>query len=131
MLKNPNPKTDWKVGDTCYYQETWTQTICSGTIKEIANPGGVARVEGNKEHPGCIGCCFDRLFATKEEALATAKAESIALVKKYEDEMPDVAAVIRFAYDHNVSTCEEYTDWEARTAYRNRAKALLGLDLGD
>ena len=32
-------------------------------------------------------------------------------------------------YDNNVSTAEEYTDWDARQTARERAKELLDLDL--
>ena len=32
-------------------------------------------------------------------------------------------------YEHNVSCCEEYTDWEARAVAKEKAKEIFGLEL--
>ena len=133
MLKNPNAKTDWSVGDQCFYQETWSQNIVSGIITNLAGTGEAmtATVNGGKEFPGCVQRPVDTLFATKDDAMMAVTQSSMAKVAAYEQEMPDLNAVLQFAWTHPIATCEEYTDWEARRAYQNRVFALTGIELTD
>ena len=53
-----------------------------------------------------------------------AKTENKNVCKTIED-------LVQFMYDNTVSCADEYTDWNARRAARERAKELLDIDLGD
>lgn len=133
MLKNKYPTADWRVGERCFYQETWSQNVVSGTIKKLETSEGavVATIDGGPEMPGCVGRPLDTLFKTRAAATAAAQEASRERIFAYESEMPDVDRLVAFAWTHNVATCEEYTDWEARAAFKNRVRALLALELPD
>lgn len=40
-----------------------------------------------------------------------------------------VEDLVRFGYNNSVSLAEEYTDWEAREAYKRKTEELLGVDV--
>ena len=130
MLINKNPKTDWKKGDICFIHEHWTDNIEKAQIKAIETQNGKTVY-----HVHCLDTYGDtsrhaeHLFRTKEEGQNAVADKSNEKMAKYEAMMTDVESLIRFAYEHNVHPCEEYTDWEAINAYKNRALALLGIHL--
>lgn len=71
----------------------------------------------------------DNLFATKEEAIAAAKQESQDWVDDYKKEITDIASLVAFPLSHTFYA-EEYTDYEAIRAYKERAKEL-GFEIQD
>lgn len=128
MLTNENFKTNWKVGDTCFIHSEWTG-IRKGVIKKIKNTdsGKTIYIVENRKVFGTIDCYAEHLFSTKEEGIAAMNAENAARQAAYEAEITDVESLVRFAYTHNVRPCEEYTNWEARAAYKKRAEEILGI----
>lgn len=124
----------FQIGDHVWFDQTWVG-LTSGTItsiEEIENrrtgtKGTFARIHA--DNGGDSGAKINRIWATKEEGMKAMKAESDAAVKKYKDSIKDVNDLVRFMYDNTVSSAEEYTNWEARQAARERAKELLGIDL--
>lgn len=133
MLTNKNFRTDWKVGDTCFIHEHWTDSIHRAVIRKIEKDGEgrTAYTVDDKEVPGTTGRYAECLFSTREEGIAAMDAENAGRQAAYEAEITDVESLVRFAYGHNVHPCEEYTDHEARAAYKKRAEELLGIALED
>jgi hypothetical protein len=43
--------------------------------------------------------------------------------------MTFITKTLVFMYNNRVAVSEEYTDWEARTAVKERVKELLNIDL--
>lgn len=128
-LENPNPRTNWKTGDTAYYKSihAYDGTIHSGRVESIGDCGATVRDDAG----GFVTLPFKNLFDTMRSASDALAAEHRKAVDDYKSKIPDVAALVRFAYLHEVCPCEEYTDWAAREAYRERTLELLGLDLSD
>lgn len=131
MLTNKNFRTDWKVGDTCYIHEHWTDSIHRAVVKrlETDRDGKTVYVVEDKEISGTTGRYAECLFSTREDGIAVMNAKNASRQAAYEAEITDVESLVRFAYDHNVHPCEEYTDYEARAAYKKRAEELLGITL--
>lgn len=126
----------FKIGDHVWFDQTWVG-LTGGTItdiEEFENPRTKEMLIWARIHAddgGDTGAKIDRIWATKEEGRNAMKAESDAAIKKYKDSIKDVNDLVRFMYDNTVSSAEEYTNWEARRAVRERTKELLGVDLGD
>lgn len=134
MILNPNPKTDWEIGQTCYFARDYYDAPREGRIKGM---------DIESSFPTVTVACPDStsflntesLFETHEDVVAAKVAYYLDKVRKLEAEMPDVGALVRFAYTHQVSPYSGYTNREtleanlAREAYRNRAKDLLGITL--
>lgn len=59
------------------------------------------------------------------------KQKTENIVKEYKDSIKDVNDLIRFMYNENVATAEEYTDWNARRAAKERTLELLGIELDE
>lgn len=128
--------TEFKVGGKGYFEENWTENIIGGTITEIKHtekdnlPYAVIKIEGTRYDTR--ECLLSKLSPTKEAALARKQAEDDALVQKYCDEIKTAEDLIRFMYDHNISTgaCE-YTSYQARKAAKLMAKQIMGINLED
>ena len=127
-LVNKTPKTDWAPGDTVYYETpfAFSEGVQSGLIQSIS--GNTASIM-DYEHHSHVELTFDHLFDSHQTAMSALFARNDDTVAAYKAEITDITALVKFAYDKNVATCEEYTDWEARAAYRERAKELLGIEL--
>lgn len=126
----------FKVGDHVWFDQCWVG-LTSGTItsiEEIENRNTGTKTVFARIHAddgGDSGAKIDRLWKTKEEGIEAMRAETEAMVKRYKDSIKDVKDLVQFMYDETVSSAEEYTNWEARWAVRERAKELLGIDLGN
>lgn len=129
-MKNPNPKRDWKPGDPCFFLASWSGAVTKARISEIHNdPHPYARLVCLEPAPGDTCRCLDELFLTSRDAQDAAVSASNGRRDAFESEIRTVEDLVRFGFEHCVCRAEEYTDWEARDAYKNRAKVLLGLDL--
>lgn len=129
-LENPNPRTNWKTGDTAYYMSVYAydNTVHSGRVEVLGENGATMR---DCAGGGFVTLPFGNLFDTMQSASDTLADRHRNAVDAYKSEIPDVAALVRFSYCHEVCPCEEYTNWAAREAYRERTRELLGLDLSD
>lgn len=127
-LENPNPRTNWKTGDTAYYMSVYAydNTVHSGRVEVLGENGATMR---DCAGGGFVTLPFGNLFDTMQSASDALASEHQKAVDEYKDEIPDTAGLVIFAYTHEVCRCEEYTDWAAREAYRERAIELLGLSL--
>lgn len=57
---------------------------------------------------------LSRLYPTRDAAREAQDAERAVLKAKYREEIHSVEDLVRFMFDHTVSVCEEYTEYEAR-----------------
>lgn len=130
MMKNVN------VGDIVYAIENWNGLIFSAKVTKVYQINNKERIVDVADlnclnyvadNSRCIGSttyAFEQLFASAEDADEFRKNESDNLIENYKKEITDIASLIQFALNHCVACAEEYTDWEARTAYCTRAKEL-------
>lgn len=128
---------DIKINQKVWFKETWTERIVCGFVSEITrhsdNEGHIIKVKGKSYlEDSFIGITHqspDNLFVTKEEAIAAAKQESQDWVDDYKKEITDIASLVAFPLSHTFYA-EEYTDYEAIRAYKERAKEL-GFEIVD
>lgn len=129
-MKNPNPKHDWRPGDTCFFLANWSGAVTRARISEIhddAEP--YARLSCQEPAPGDTCRHLDELFQTRKDAETAAVSASNSRRKAFESQIQTVEDLVRFDFEHCVCQAEEYTDWDAREAYKNRARSLLNMDL--
>ena len=129
-----------KVGDIVYFYEHWTDSIEKGKIESLNEFDGVKTAE--VKHIGIVdmdGATICKTYGTstrKIEALypsSTAAYEAyfkknIENTNKYKDEIKTLKDLVVFPL-YNCLNGEEYTDYDAKEAYKQRAKELLGIDL--
>lgn len=128
---------DLKINQKVWFKEAWTKRIVCGFVSEITrradNEEHIIKVKGKSYlEDSFIGITHqlpDNLFATKEEAIAAAKQESQDWVDDYKKEITDIASLVAFPLSHTFYA-EEYTDYEAIRAYKERAKEL-GFEIVD
>lgn len=128
---------DIKINQKVWFKESWTERIVCGFVSEITrhsdNEEHIIKVKGKSYlEDSFIGITHqspNNLFTTKEEAIAAAKKESQDWVDDYKKEITDIASLVAFPLSHTFYA-EEYTDYEAIRAYRERAKEL-GFEIPD
>lgn len=128
---------DIKIGQKVWYQEHWSQMIVCGFVSEITrhsdNNDHIIEIKGKSySEDSFIGTTHqspDNLFVTKEEAIAAAKKENQKRVDNYKAEITDITSLVAFPLSHTFGA-EEYTNYEAIKAYKERAKEL-GFEIPD
>lgn len=79
---------------------------------------------------GHIHSLANEVFLSYEEAAAFYEAQSEKCIQSYINKLTGSTTeetlhnMIVFAYEHNVACAEEYTDYEAREAFRRLAESL-------
>lgn len=127
---------DIKIGQKVWYQEYWSQMIVWAKVTKITkfdnNEYGIEVTGEAYERGSAVGTTIqplNNLFATKYEAIETIKKANQKIVDDYKKEITDIASLIEFPLSHPFGT-EEYTDYEAIRAYKERAKEL-GFEITD
>lgn len=126
-----------KINQKVWFKENWTERIVCGFVSEITrrsdNKDHIIKIKGKSYLEDSFICIThqspDNLFVTKEKAIAAAKKESQEWVDNYKAEITDIASLVAFPLSHTFYA-EEYTDYEAIKAYRERAKEL-GFEIPD
>lgn len=126
-----------KINQKVWFKENWTERIVCGFVSEITrrsdNKDHIIKIKGKSYlEDSFIGITYqspDNLFTTKEKAIAAAKKESQEWVDNYKAEITDIASLVAFPLSHTFYA-EEYTDYEAIRAYKERAKEL-GFEIVD
>lgn len=122
---------DIKIRQKVWFKESWAERIVCGFVSEITKPSDnenyIIEIQGKSYSEdsfiGTIHRSPDNLFATKEEAIAAAKKERQKWVDDYKAEITDIASLVAFPLSHTFYA-EEYTDYEAIRAYKERAREL-------
>ena len=129
---------DIKIGQKVWYQEFWSQRIVFAYVNKITTINDsendyVVQVTGDFRDDESIGGTITLplryLFTTKDEAIAMVEQKNLEIVNKYKSEINTIADLIKFPLIHPFGA-EEYTDYEAIKAYKERAAELgfIGLD---
>lgn len=119
-----------KIGQKVWFKEHWSQMIVWGKVTEIKKPDNddyVIEVKGdvcdNESAPGTTFQPLNNLFATKDDAITAIEKENQKIVDGYKSEITDIASLVAFPLTHPFGA-EEYTNHEAISAYKERAKEL-------
>ena len=127
---------DIKIGQKVWYKEHWSQMIIWGKVTKITkfdnNEDGIEVTGDVHEKGSFVGTTtlpLNNLFATKYEAITAVKEEKQKWVDNYKAEITDVASLVTFPIAHPFGA-EEYTNYEAIRAYKERAKEL-GFEIPD
>lgn len=127
-----NPRNDWKIGEKAYFEETWSGLVQAAIIESIDTHETGFPYATLKCTDGSYGTTcrpLNALFDSEQDCLDALESESEDKIKQYESEINTVEDLIKFAWNHTIALCEEYSDYDARTAYKNRANAILGIKL--
>ena len=103
---------------------------CMGKVTKITkfdnNEDGIEVTGEFHEEGSFVGTTtqpLNNLFATKYEAIQAIKKARQQIVDDYKAEITDIASLVAFPLSHPFGA-EEYTDYEAIKAYKERAKEL-------
>lgn len=126
-----------EINQKVWFKESWTERIVCGFITEIERHLGdenhIIAINGNPQwKDSFIGTTHqspNNLFTTKEEAIAAVEEENQKRVDNYKAEITDIASLVAFPLSHPFGA-EEYTNYEAIRAYKERAKEL-GFEIPD
>lgn len=126
LYKNPNPRNDWKAGDTCFFIEPWSGQVHEGTI--VDNNGAYCKLY-DKTLSGTTHREYDGIFGTHIDAMTIIQKVNQMRKEQFLSEIKTVEDLVQFMYVHQTSG--EDPDYEAKAAVVIKAKELLGLDLKD
>lgn len=134
IIKNerPVPADAWHVGDACFYYDPWSEAVVEARIAGLPGEDGpnVLTLRGVSV-PGQVQRLYNDLFPDRESAQDAVARHGTSRYERYASEITDLESAIAFAWSHTVSLAEEYTDWDARRAFRDRVHALTGVALPD
>ena len=129
--------SEFKVNDSAYFEEPWTGNIIGGKVLDVkqteakpkhpSEPYLIIKIDGTRYEKRDF--LASKCYPTREDAEAAQAAESEKLCDKYRSQIQSRGDLVKFMYEHNVSCCEEYTDWEARAVAKEKAKEIFGLEL--
>lgn len=128
---------DIKIGQKVWFKESWAERIVCGFVNEITkhsdNENYIIEIKGKSYSEdsfiGTIHRSPNNLFTTEEEAIAAVEEENQKIVDDYKTEITDIASLVAFPLSHPFGA-EEYTNYEAIRAYKERAKEL-GFEIPD
>jgi hypothetical protein len=80
------------------------------------------------DNGGTFGAPIDHIFKTKKEARNAHIEESKKLIKEYKESITNIDELVKFPLEHCFNG-EEYTDYKAIQAYKERVKELLNIQL--
>ena len=122
MIKNP------RVGQIAWFEEHWSGTPTKCKIETVSErTANIKALDGARGN--YTNMPLDRLFTTKQELLDAMHDKSNKHVASIKASIQTVEDLVRYMYDHVVANAEEYTDYDARRAVRERARELLNIDL--
>lgn len=131
-------KDEYTAGQVVYVYEIQPDSIVKAVIvdKNIFNDGYSIRYQSIVDRDGneivdMVGdSCREssEIWKSAADAYAARDKKHQEKLAAYKNKIKDMKTLILFPLDHCLNG-EEYTNYDARTAYKERAKELLGLDL--
>lgn len=126
----------FSVGQTVYAYENWAHRIVSATIVETDNKTYKIKYrafvdpDGKETEPfqGTSYRADSDLWTTAKEAYETLQMQDERETQKYMTEIKTVKDLVLFPLDYCLNG-EEYTNYNARRAYKQRAEELLGIEV--
>lgn len=130
--------SDFKVGDHVWgIQRGWWEGIINGEIKKFETitdyKGKSAKFVYIRNNYAMLSGYVkeDDIYKSKSDAEKAYKEEIQNRIKEYKSRINTVEDLVKFMFNENVICAEEYTDYEARQAAIEKAKELLGIELGE
>ena len=117
-------KEDINIGDRVWFEEYWTQRVLCGYVNSFSTE---QRVKVTLDKNSTAYVKLENLYRNKDDCIKGIQEKNDKIVAEYKAEITDLESLIAFPLKHNIGHCEEYTDYEARRAYKERA-AELGFD---
>lgn len=128
----------YTAGQVVYVHEIWSDSIVKATTTGTFSDGysipvhyqSIVDRDGN-EITSMVGSSFrssSEIWKSAADAYAARDKKQQEKLAAYKNKIKDMKTLILFPLDHCLNG-EEYTNYDARTAYKERAKELLGLDL--
>ena len=117
--------TNAKIGQIIWFKERWSGMPTEAKITAVYD----THAETHLTHGGTMNVRFADMFVSKNELMRTMQDESNRNVAVIKASIQTVEDLVRYMYDHVVANAEEYTDYDARRAVRERARELLNIDL--
>lgn len=131
-------KDEYTAGQVVYVYEIQPDSIVKAVIvdKNIFNDGYSIRYQSIVDRDGneivdMVGdSCRESsgIWKSAADAYAARNKKHQEKIAAYKNEIKDMKTLILFPLDHCLNG-KEYTDYDARIAYKERAKELFGLDL--
>lgn len=131
-----------KVGDIAYFYEHWSNSIEKCQIEELKEIDGVKTAEvrsiGTVDIEGEIICNtygtstrkIENLYSSCRAAYKAYYDKFNDFKNKYIEEIKDLKDLLKFPLNHCLNG-EEYTDYKAKAAYKQRVNELVGIDLSE
>lgn len=69
------------------------------------------------------------LCNTLDECIAKKNSDNNAIINNYKNQINSIEDLVRFLYMHPCNSAEEYTDWHASEAAKQKALELLNIIL--
>jgi hypothetical protein len=130
--------SDFKVGDHVWgIQRGWCEGIINGEIKKFETTtdykGKSTKFVYIRNNYAMLSGYVkeDDIYKSKSDAEKAYKEEIQNRIKEYKSRINTVEDLVKFMFNENVTCAEEYTDYEARQAAIEKAKELLGIELGE
>ena len=129
--------TIMNVGDIVYYYEYWSDSIIKAKVVEMGEYNVKVSSIGVVTYDDQLFVKFsevstrriDRLFPSAKEAYNIYYKEQNKCVEGYCKQICTVEDLINFPLNHCISNNKGYANKEARHAYINMAKELLGIEI--
>lgn len=119
-------------GSTVYANSTWNKAekcTVNGYVKNESSTGKNVYMLSSMN--GTFGATEDCVFETKDEAYQALIDESTKVVNGYKSEIKTLKDLLMFPLSHCISCGEEYTDWDAQKAYKERIMEITGIKLDE
>lgn len=129
-----------QVGDIVYFYEYWSDSIEKGKIEELKNVNGLKAAEvrnigvvdsEGKTISNAYGTStryVENLYPSAASAYSVYFEKSIKQKRQYIEKIKTVRDLVDFPLNHCLCG-DEYTDYDAKAAYKQRVKELLNIDL--
>lgn len=125
-------------GQPVFFIEKWSGSVTKAVVTGIHDDHAelkclsVVDEDGSDIAPACGSCgqVFEDLLSTAREAYAAKQEKFAAQVAAYRSQIRSLADLLAFGLSHRIALSEEYTDFAAREAYRQRGAELYRVLMG-
>ena len=116
-----------KIGQTVWFHESWTNTIEEAVITDIVSCDHIDYVSLKVLKVGMCNQTLENIYPSKQACEKAVEMKNMEMINSYKKEITDLKALVTFAVTHCIGPSEEYTDYNARKAFIDRAEELIGI----
>ena len=125
----------FKTAKLVYFYDKMLDLVLSGLMAAIDNTYDeecflildVRTMTGN--FMGSRTVRVSELFDTFDECVAKKNSDNAKIIDDYKNQINSVEDLVRFLYKHPCNAAEEYNDWHAAEAAKQKALELLNIEL--